>query len=295
MSGVQIRIFSAIAIGVVMITSALVVRATHGPSETEQPNTAQASVLSERKHIKVVDSNSNNVPDWQENLIDSEPIYLDATSTEPYEPPDTVGGQFAFRYYEDLVTLQTLGMLEDTREELVNSAIAELEKQTEAPTYTEDDLRHVVTTEDPNALRAYGNLVAGTIFHYQTDEENEYQIFQRMTQDENPRHLEKLAKIEEQYDNIITALLELEVPEQYTFEHLAIVNSFSELRETVRAMQLYFEDPLHTIVRYRQLHGDVVGMNNAIHSLYDALYLDENIQFAENETLPVLVELLEKP
>lgn len=291
MSGAQIRIFTAGLIGIIMVGGAFVLSAKNKKDAEVADNTS--SVLGTRKHIPVTDSNQDGVPDWQAQIVGKDPIYLDASSTNAYVPSNTLMGEFAIRYYEDVMLLEAAGLLEESEDDLIAAAIAELEEKTEEPHYTRDDLKNVIQTYDPDALRAYGNLVAGNIFYYQTDDEHELEIFSRLIEDNNPKHIEKLVVIEQQYQNIIEALLELEVPEQYVFEHLKIVNSFSALKTTAAALQLYLDDPLTSLVRYRQIYADVLGMNRAVNSLYDALYLDDEIEFAENESLRVLAELLQ--
>lgn len=275
-----------------MVSAALVMNFNNKKAVSATVDQEGAIALSDRRHIQIIDSNEDGVPDWQANLIDSEPIYLDATTSEPYVPPDTVTGQFSARFFRDLITLESFGLLADTKEELIEAAIKDLEEKTAEQIYTETDLKNISVVTDKEALRTYGNLVAGTVLYYQTTDEHELAVFERMTSSNNPRHLEKLAVIEKQYDDIVNGLLELEVPSKYIIEHLAIVNSFSALRHNVYAMQLYFDDPFYTSMRYRRLAADVVGMNIAIHNLHDALYLDENIQFEDDDTMPILVTLL---
>lgn len=294
MSTTKVRILSAIAAGIIMVGGAWLLN--QKSSAMQEPAASEdASGLSIRKHIPVSDSDRDGVPDWQDKLIDSEPIYLDelSTTSEPFVPPDTLTGQISYKFFHDLMILDLYGLVEDAGDELVEGAIAEMEEATQERIYTKDDLVSVVKTNSQGALRAYGNLVAGTIFFYQTNDANEFQIYQQMTEDKNPRHLERLAVIEKQYDDIITALVKLEVPEDYVFEHLAVVNALSALKQNTYAMQLFFDDPFYASIRYRRLADDVLALNDAITNLYNRLHGEERIQFADNETLPVMVELLQ--
>ena len=292
MNNAQVRIIGAFLAGLAMVAGAFFIeRPTTEPAVVDETG---GVTLSERKHIPISDTDADGRPDWEQNLtIVNAASTEDASSTDTYTPPDTVGGQLGLQLFGELVTLQKMGMYEEVEDEFIGLAVDELERLTAAPTFSVDDLKNTAEVTNETALRTYGNLVAGTIFFYQTDDENEFQVFQRMAVDGNPKHLEKLAIIEQQYTDIINALLELEVPQSYTFEHLAIVNSFSELRQDVAAMQLFFKDPLYTSARYSRFTADVLGMNQAIFSLYDALYLDEQISFGENDALPILVELLQ--
>ena len=287
MSEAKYRIYTAIIVGIVMVSGALYYNLTHEPP---QADTGTSALQSERKHIAVVDSDNDGVPDWQDDLIDTEPIFLNATNTEPYVMPDTVTGQLVYQFTNDVTALDSLGLLSANKETLVRETILDLEKKTAAHKYAETDLTNIITTSDPEALQAYGNLVALTIVTNKTSEENELEIFSRMTADNNPKHLEKLKVIEDQYTAIIDTLLTMDVPQQYIFEHLAIVNSFSELKQDVYGMQLFFDDPTYTSMRYRRFYGNVLGMASVLHDLYDALYLDEKIPFADDDPLRILVD-----
>jgi len=291
MTSAKIRIFASAGFGVIIVTLAFIMNLSQ--ENNPEPEVDNALAISTRKHIEVVDSDKDGVPDWQANLIDSEPIYLDATNTEPYVPPDTLTGQYSARFFRDSLSLDSFGALQENKGGLIEGTIRDMEEETKEKIYVRSDLENIVVVTNPDGLRTYGNLVAGNIFYYQTDEENEVVIFNKFLQEENPRYLEKLTVIEQQYDNIIGALLKLEVPEKYVFEHLSILNKFSALKENVVGMQLYFDDPFYTAMRYRRITTDVLNTNISIMSLYDALYLDEKIEFADDEALPVLVELLQ--
>ena len=245
-----------------------------------------------RKHIPVNDSDLDCVPDWQAVLADSERIYLDSTSTEPYVPPDTVTGQFSVPYFQEVLALQNVGLPDDALNEFTSMKIEELEAMTQERIYTEADLPNLVNTQDPEALRAYGNLVAGHIYYGINTEETEFEVFTRLTQDKNPKHLEKLADIEAQYEAVIETIRTLEVPESYIFEHLAVLNSLSAMKENVVGMQHYFDDSIYMLMRYRRIAEDTLGMSDSLKHLYDGLYLDDKIQFEENDALPVVVSLL---
>ncbi len=290
MGGAQTRILIAILTGIILVTGAFWYNYTR--PEVTLDTALESAGLSDRRHIPVSDSNIDGVPDWQDNLIDTEPIFIDASSTNEYEISDTLTDQFSVRFFEDILTLDANGVLEEATDDLVEAAMKELEEKTKETLYTESDL-NIISTTDPKALNVYGNLVAGNIILFQTKDKTEEEVFFQLTKDENPRHLEKLAAIETQYKDTITALLELETPEQYTFEHLAIVNSLSALEANAAGMQQYFDDPLVAAVRYRRLQADALNLRDGIISLYNTLYLDEGIPFQENQSLRVLAEVFQ--
>ncbi len=292
LSRAKLKIFAAVFVGTFLVGGSFYLKAQREPMAVAS-NTESAPTLGVRKYIPVVDSNLDGVPDWQAELVEGEPIFVDASSTEPYVPPDTVSGQFVYKFNQDVTTLDVYGLLDEHRADLIEASVKHIEKETMEEIYTEADLTSIVATTDKEALKAYGNLVAGTFYTFLVSEETEYEIFDRMTADGNPKHIEKLKVIEGQYDKMITYLLNMQVPEQYVFEHLAIVNGLSAMRENVYGMQLLFDDPYYTAGRYRRFIEDFLVMKNAVSSLYDALYLDEKIVFTDQDNLRVLMNDLQ--
>ncbi len=291
MKPATLRIITASLIGVILVGGSLYYSQQQ---EVQEVSAVEETVtIGERKHIPVVDSDLDGVPDWQAELVEGEPIFVDASTTEEYVPPDTVTGQFVHHLNQDIATLEVYGMLDETREDLVEAAVKELEKRTMEEIYTKNDLTNITTVNNPDSLRSYGNIVANTYYNFLTGDESEFQVFDRLTREGNPKHIEKLKVIEGQYDGMITYLLAMEVPEQYVFEHVAIVNALSAMRENVYGMQLLFEDPYYTAARYRRFIEDFLVMKNAVQALYDALYLDEKIMFAEQDALRVLINDLQ--
>jgi hypothetical protein len=249
------------------------------------PDSAIASQVT-RKHIQVEDTDADGVPDWQAQVINSDPIYLNSSSSGPYAPDDTVTGRLIY----EVITEQDIDMespfYEVQKDRYAREFVAQLREETKAPTYTAGDLLNIIETEDKDALHAYGNLVGGIIYYHQDPEgELEREVFNRYIRDKNPRHLETLAKIEAQYQAIVDDLLELETPEQYVEKHLAIVNGFAALKHDVYAMQQYFKDPLYATTRVGLHDSDIFSVGSAILNLYDTLYLQEKITFEPDETL----------
>lgn len=291
MSPAKLRIFTATLIGVILVGGSLYLSLQHDAQVVS--GAEETLTIGARKHIPVVDSDQDGVPDWQAELVDGEPIFIDASSTEVYIPPDTVTAQFVHHLNQDIATLDAYGMLEETREDLVEAAVKELEKRTMEEIYTVDSLTNVVAIENKESLHAYANIVAGSYYTFFENAESEYVIFDRLTADGNPKHIEKLKEIEGRYDAQINHLLKMEVPERFTFEHIAIVNGLSAMRENVYGMQLLYDDPYYTAARYRRFIEDFLVMKNAVWALYDALYLDEKIMFTEEDALRMLINDLQ--
>lgn len=292
MSNPRNRIFAAILVGIIMIGGAIFYGQKAGEENAQQQKVAAAGLApTDRKHIPITDSDKNGIPDWQEQIIDAEPIFIDASSTLELQPPKNFTEQFADDMFQDMLTLDELGLLSEGREQLINAGISSLIERTEETGYTEADLNSV-SAHDPEALRAYGNLVAGHIYYGVGQGSSEYTLFEEMVRTGNPRYLEELKSIERDYEAVISTLLELEVPEQYTFEHLVIVNSLAAMKSDVAAMQLHFDDPLLAFVHSNRYPVDLLGMRNGLFDLYDRLYLSDHVLFQENDSLPAVVTLL---
>lgn len=281
MESFKTKILPAILAG-----SALVAVAYYADQKRPDPVATANAFEVTRKHIPVQDSNEDGVPDWQAQVIGTDPIYLETESTGVYEPSDTVTGRIAYEVMTDQNIDPDSNYYHILKDIHARKYIKQLLDETKEPIYTADDLVNIIETNDKDALHAYGNLVGGIIYYHQDDSGVlERDVFDRYVRDKNPKHLETLAGIEGQYQAIIDELLVLETPSQYVDQHLAIVNAFSALRHDVYAMQIYFEDPLFTTTRLGRYDNDVMDVSRSIIGLYNALYLVEKITFEPNETL----------
>lgn len=280
MESFKTKILPAILAG-----SALVAVAYYAEQQRPDPVATANAFEVTRKHIPVQDSNADGVPDWQAQVIGTDPIYIDTDTTGPYIPDDTITGRFMYDIMRDNALEPDTPFYNVIKDHYADQYIERLKNETREPIYTAEDLTNIIETTDKDALHAYGNLVGGIIYYHQETEELETDIFERYMRDKNPKHLEVLATIEGEYQAIINDLLELETPSQYVDAHLAIINGFSAIRHDVYAMQVYFDDPLFTTTRLGRYDNHIRFVSSSIVSLYDALYLEEKITFEPNETL----------
>lgn len=243
-------------------------------------------IVVERKDIKTSDSNSDGVPDWQDGLMQDEPIIL-PTASSTYEEPTTVTGKFALRFFEDYVRSKAYGAFGDTNDELVNEATSILAEQAADELFTEE---HIVVfpQNDTQTLHSYGNQVALIILAHPNKGDSEAIILQDYMRYGKPERLLDLKPIALAYTTMVKELLETPVPEGHVVQHLNLVNALNAIREDIRGMEKVEEDPLYTLLRMKRYEDDVLGLSNAFTQLFNALH-DKNVRWSESEPVTELI------
>ena len=112
-----------------------------------------------RPYIGTKDQNNDGVPDWQEALRNTEPIYLEEIETETYEIPDTVTDQFAVNFFESYVRAKGFGAFGGTQEDVIEKNLRELEVAAQDELIGPEAVDAVITPT-PDNLRTYGNAIA---------------------------------------------------------------------------------------------------------------------------------------
>ncbi len=281
------RIAGAFLIGGALVATAFFLsRETKG--DTQQGTVVEAGAV--RSYIDIEDGDGDGVPDWRDALTNTEPIIIDqATST--YERPKTVTGRFAVDFLEDFLRAKTHGVFGDTQEELIKKTNEALAQSAVDALFVEDDIT-LVETQDKAVLKAYGNHIAMIALSANGSTDNEVIILQDTLQYNTPERLQDLDPIAADYVNIVKQMLEVPVPSKYAKEHLDLLNAYNAIREDVKGMQKLYSDPMYTFIRLKRYQDDVLGMSNALKNLYDALYLEDKIEWSENEPASRLLGLI---
>ena len=283
------RIAGAFLIGSALVAGAFLISrnsSTYAPSGT----LSVASV--ERGYIPIEDSNQDGVPNWQEALQQTDPIILEELATSTYERPTTFTGKFALNFFENYLRSKMYGVFGDSQDEVIAESTQALIRETQDVLFVAEDLS-VVQSSTPEILRAYGNEVAKIVLSQHTGEDNEAIILQDSLRYEDKERLNDLDPIAASYVTIVKKMLELPVPQDYAKQHLDLLNAYNAIREDVSGMQKVYEDPMYTFVRMKRYPDDVLGMYNALTSLFDALSLERGAQWEEGEPVPTLRSMLE--
>jgi hypothetical protein len=276
------RIAGAFLVGALLVAMAFLVSQKN--SDAAQTGGALVVAAPPRTYIDVEDINKDGVPDWQDMLIQTDPVIIPTASTT-YEEPTTLTGKFALNFFKDFARAKTFGMFGSSNEELVEEATETLFAQAVDELFIEKDII-IHPLSDEASLRSYGNTVAQIILAHPREGDSEALILQDALRYDEPERIEELKPIALSYTTMIKNLLETPVPEPYVKQHLDFINALSAVREDIRGMELIYEDPLYTLVRMKRYEDDVLGMSNALTGLFMELYQKGNIRWTRGE--PVL-------
>lgn len=275
----QKRIAGAFLVGALLVAVAFVMSRTTN-ADTLQEGKLIAAIV-EREHIDVDDTNGDGVPNWQDSLVNGEPIIL-PTASSTYTPPETVTGKFAISFFENLLRSKTQGAFGDTHQELAAEATKRLESQAIDELFTREDIT-VFPSDDPQSIHAYANHIATILLAHPNTGDNEALILQDALRYEDDTILEKLDPIALSYTTMVKKMLEAPVPDSYIQKHLDLLNSLNAIREDVRGMQKIKTDALYTLLRMKRYEDDVLGLTNALSNLFTELSSQERVIWSKDE------------
>lgn len=285
----QKRIAMAFLVGAVLVAGAFYI--SRNTNAKNIGTGAVSTIATERKHIPVFDADNDNVPDWQDALLDKQDIILPTASTT-YEKPTTVTGKFAVNFFKDYLLSKTYGAFGSTPEKLSSLAVQKLSKQAIDELFAKEDIS-IFPLNDEATLRAYGNHVATILLAHPNTGDNEAIILQDYMNYREPERLSDLDPIALAYTTMVSDMLEAPVPEAYVVQHLNLTNALNAVREDIRGMQKVDEDALYTLMRMKRYQDDVLGLSNALKDLFNTLYLQGNIKWKEGDMATKLMKYTE--
>ena len=286
------RVGGAALLGAALIGGALFAqKKTSAEAMVELP-----AVVVARGNIRALarapDGDNDGLTDWEEAMRGTNPqtkTVLASTTpaseetAEPYEPPQTVTGQFAQRFFESMVRASGGGdIAPEKREALVGNAIDTLAAQTRDALYTQADIKSTAESS-VEALRAYGNALGAIMLSQEVQNENELAIFERAVTTNAPKQLEKLAPIAEAYTAIIRETRALATPQSLARAHVDLLNALAMVHTDIVAMQNGLNDPLAALVRVKRYHDDALGLATALDNTRAALEA-RGIAYTNEET-----------
>jgi len=269
MSNAQKRIAGALLAGAALIAGALLLRSYQNTNTTVEQNAAVVVTAPQRTAIKTLDENGDGVPDWQESLLVTQALSL--ASTTDYTAPETLTGQFALDFFENIVRAENYGAFGDSPDELVIAASNRLAQSVIDKLYTIEDIT-VSENTSLDAITSYGETIAEITTRYPgASLESEVLILERALRDQNSEELDALDGKITVYQNIIQDTLALPVPNSYTTEHLNLINSYQAILNDIVAMRNAFTDPMLTLLRMKRYQDDANGLSFSFSNIFTKL------------------------
>lgn len=285
MSG-KFRIGAAVVLGVALVASAFVLR----PASNEQAGDGTLAIVatSKKTYIPSEDSNSNNIPDWREELSNSSfikrlpQIKSTTASTSTYESSDTLTGKFAESFLKDYMSAKAQGAgAEESQSVIIEKAMNSLAHEKTDPTPIKRDEIATTPTTSEN-LRAYGNAVGRAITRNIVSAEGELSIWERAVENEDIAMLAELNPIVDAYERMFIETKAAVVPTSLAGMHLDLLNSYQLVHRDVAAMREVFNDPLYAILYAQSYADDTQKLQSALRAIMQELQKN-NITFTEDE------------
>jgi len=271
------KIIAAFVVGVLLVILAYWLR-VQNPTTAVGGNLAVVDRGSVRQHIDTADQDQDGIPDWQEALQRTEPVTIES-ATSTYEVPDTLTGQFAIQFFQDMVRSEQYGAFGSNPEELVGYAA-----QTFAAEATDTLLgaNDIVLNDDTSqaAIKAYANQMASIALDYTipVGAPNELEILKQALDTGNAETLNQLEPYIDGYERILARSLAVPVPRTYSKEHLDLVNVYQAILNDIIAMRGSYDDPLNALIRIKRYQEDASTLSIAVLNLYQRA-LSDGIRF----------------
>ena len=158
---------------------------------------------------------------------------------------DTVTGTVSRTLFVNLSNVGAQGLGSDipTQDQLIASALAELDKTGGSTIYTTANLS--IIADSPDSLRAYGNAVMQVLGSQPQASVNETFLALGYAAEQDDRtYFQRLIPIEGAYRALAQGFLATPVPRTLAPLHLTIINNFEKIADTYPDMRATPTDPL---------------------------------------------------
>ncbi len=145
----------------------------------------------------------------------------------------------------NLTNAKAQGLGDDipTQNQLIASAVGQIDQSATTQTYTRSDL--TIVADSPNTKHAYGNALALVFAQNQHNSYAETMVaIDNATAQNNTEELKKLQSIAENYKKTARALLNTPVPQTLSPFHLQLVNNFQKIIGSYGYMETILTDPI---------------------------------------------------
>jgi len=266
------RIIGACIVGCALVAGAYTL-SNFGSTRFAAKQTASVAAVetTPRVAIAVTDNNQNGIEDWRDEFVTNEPIVL-ATSTAPYEPPDTLTGQMGVNFIEGYLRAKTYGPFGRSQEEVIENTVEVLATQTAHDLYDTPDITILNDWENED-VRTYANTLAQAIINNNQDQitESELFILYDIVTNENLERIEELVALSETYRQMRDTSINIPVPAFLVKEHLDLINTYHAIHKDIEAMTLAINDPAFALMRLKRYEDDAAGLGYALENMYQAL------------------------
>ena len=238
------------------------------------------------------DPDSDGLPNWKESLIGTDPnnpdsdndgindgdeVAIGADPLKEGSEPLTNSGEYSapksLQSTEALARELFVGYASGKRDGsltqgetdlAISEAIANRLKESGQTTYSLSNL----TIEKDVSVLSYEKQLLNKLNESIAVREYELAVFARLINANIPSEFEKLEAASLVYKSIRDSLVKMEVPESVAHEHLALVNSVSNLSESVSALSRWNGDPLDALVLVDGFVNAENDINNSVHNLF---------------------------
>jgi hypothetical protein len=254
-----------------------------------QENAALIATAPSRSYIAPVDADGDGIDDWEEDLTNRVIDAIQVPSSTPqntegvaYEAPESFTGKFAEAFFSDYITRKSTsgsGEISD-KESFISGAIKAIEVNTASKLYTLQDITMMPDSDE--ALRDYGNAIAGIMARNAIDNENEAVILKRALDTSDPSLLQNLAPIREVYEKTLAETLVTPVPTSLATAHTALLSSYEAIHTDIEAMEQAFTDPLLALTRIKRYEDDATALYISLKTIGKTL-VTRGITYAKDE------------
>jgi hypothetical protein len=196
-------------------------------------------------------------------------------------PTDKVAREFFSKY---LSLKQSGGELSPVAERdlLIETVQLAASETTPLKTYSSDSFK-TSTSNTPESLHVYGNLVGETMRRHSFATESELVLFARVLENGDLSAFTNLEKIADSYDFIVADLVAMTVPSTALTAHTFLTNQVSAIAETVHGLGLVQTDPVSSLVAFANYEERAAGLALSIRDVQNFL-LNAGIVFEPSET-----------
>lgn len=138
---------------------------------------------------------------------------------------------------------QGLGNDIPTQEQIITSAVQQIDSSGQTVVYTKNDL--IVVADSEASQRAYGNALAIAVSKNQVDSFFDTMVaVDNAASQNNPNELKRLPAIAAGYRSVVELLLDVPVPQTMLPFHVRLVNNFQQIADSYTSIEVILNDPL---------------------------------------------------
>ena len=263
-TGISPQIIVATVFGVCLVFAALLAGTYTNPKlQAGSLATIEQTALA-REAIDLQDSR-RGIENWRDSLYRGETLHLSTSTNAEYREPDTLTGQFAVDFVEDLLISKTYGPLGADRDRIIDRSIAQMLNETKDAMVTRQELTIVPTT--PESIRTYGNTASDIITEHNVESISEIDLLDRALRQNNHEDFRKIEVLSRMYQAMRNEYIATPVPEAFVQEHLDLINVFHMLHAGLRDMATALDDPMRALLRVQRYPDDAAGLYYALQNL----------------------------